>query len=273
MSSALVLGSDKAELASALRRAVAQHELAALYLPVIALATGRAVSFEALIRWNRPGVRLLTPDAFLGIAEQTGVIHELGGWMINRAISDCAQWQTHAPQIGVSVNLSRRQLQNANLVDTIAETLYEFRVSPELFEIEVAEQALNDELAIDLLRQARELGIKVVLDDFGSGETRLKTLDRAVLDELKIDAPIVATLEDPRDDPRFIAAIMHAARAYGLNVIAEGVDSTTKLRRLRDLGCQFGQGLLFGEPQPAGRVLRDLAQTNLAHEAPNSDGA
>jgi EAL domain-containing protein (putative c-di-GMP-specific phosphodiesterase class I) len=260
MSSAVVLGSNKAELASALRRAVAKEELVALYLPVVALATGRAIWFEALIRWNQPGVRLLTPDAFLDVAEQTGVIHELGEWIIHRAISDCAQWQIHAPEIGVSINLSRRQMENANLVDTIDETLHAFRVSPELVEMEVAEEVLDDDHAIDLLHIARNRGIKVVLDDFGSGDTRLTALDRAPLDELKIDAPIVAALEDTRAYPRFIAAIIHAARAYDLKVIAEGVDSTTKVRRLRELGCQFAQGLLFGEPQPVSRVLQDVAR-------------
>jgi EAL domain-containing protein (putative c-di-GMP-specific phosphodiesterase class I) len=259
------LSEDAAELAVALERAIERDELVTLYHPVVALRTGRPVWFEALMRWNRPGVRMLAPAEFIGIAEHTGVIDELGSWMLHQAITDCALWQVDEPDIGVSINVSPRQFEDESLVDKVETALHEGRISPELFEIEITEKAIaqHGAQATRQLRELRERGVKVVLDDFGSGTSSLTVLDRSPIDEVKIDAPIIGALQNPEDDAKLVQAIVQTARVYGLKVIAEGVDTTRKLHRLHALGCEFGQGVLFGEPQPVGRVLRDLAQARV----------
>jgi EAL domain-containing protein (putative c-di-GMP-specific phosphodiesterase class I) len=253
------LASDAAELADALERAMERDELVALYHPVVALHNGRPVSFEALIRWNRPGVRMLAPGEFIGIAEQIGVIGALGRWMLRQAIADCALWQLDAPDVGVSINLSPRQFDDEALVENIEAALNAASIPPQLFEIEITEQVLTDDHAIHALARLRGYGVKVVLDDFGSGTSSLTVLDRAPIDALKIDMPVIAALEDPRDDARLINAITTVAHIYGLKVIAEGIDTTRKLQRLHALGCELGQGMLFGEPQPLGRVIQAYA--------------
>jgi EAL domain-containing protein (putative c-di-GMP-specific phosphodiesterase class I) len=257
------LRGDAAELADALRRAVERDELVALYHPVVALRSGRPVWFEALIRWDRPGVRVLSPAEFIGIAEHTGVVNALGKWMLHRAIADCALWRLDAPEVGVSINVSPGQFADKTLVDAIDAALLDGGLPAELFEIEITERAIVEygELATRQLRALRARGVKIVLDDFGSGTSSLTMLGRTPLDEVKIDAPVIAALEDVHDQGRLAEAIMRTARIFDLKVIAEGVDTTQKLRRLHTLGCEFGQGILFGEPRPIGRVLKDLVST------------
>jgi EAL domain-containing protein (putative c-di-GMP-specific phosphodiesterase class I) len=261
------LREDAAALAEGLRRAIERDELVAFYHPVVALRSGRPVWFEALIRWNRPGVRVLSPAEFIGIAEHTGVVNALGTWMLDRAIADCARWRVDAPDVGVSINVAPAQFADDTLVDAIDAALLDGGLPAELFEIEITERAIVEygEVATSKLAALRERGVKVVLDDFGSGTSSLTVLDRTPLDEIKIDIPVIAALEDVHDRGRLVEAILRTARIFDLKVIAEGVDTTQKLRRLHTLGCEFGQGILFGEPRPMGRVLKDLIRAGAPH--------
>ena len=254
------------ELASALGHAIEHDELDALYQPVIDLRSGRPARLEALIRWNRPGLRTLTPDKFLSIAEQTGVIEHLGAWIIERALQDCASWQHDAPGLGVSINVSAEQLDD-ELIERLDTGIAAFAIKPELFEIEITEAAYrkHGDRAIHILERVRDLGVKIALDDFGTGPSSLTWLSRAPLDELKIDRPIVSTLEDPNSEPRLLTAIIRTAQAFGLTAIAEGVDSTRKLRQLHELGCHYAQGNRLARPAPITHILRALSVGSPAH--------
>ena len=247
-----------AELGAALLRAIDRDELAVLYQPIVAVRTGRPVRLEALMRWNRPGVRMLTPANFISAAEQTGAIIALGHWILRRAISDCVQWQQDAPGVGVSINLSAKQLRDPNLGDAIDDVMHGASLPFELLEVDVKQSGLTDPSVDRLLRRLRGRGASVALDDFNGEPSPLAALN-APLDRVKIDAPVVASLENTQGESTVISTIFSAARAYSLEVIAEGVDSTYKLDRLRRIGCEFAQGFIFGEPGSIAHALSTLA--------------
>ena len=252
------------DLESSLRRAIDRDELVAYYQPIVAFTSGRPTHLEALVRWQRPDSQLVPPDQFIGIAEETGLIHAIGAWMLQRAALDCAAWQQLAPGVGVSVNVSPRQFDSPSIVDTVADVLRTSGLPPELLALEITESVLVDdaEEAVALLDRLKELGVRIALDDFGTGYSSLTYLHRLPIDELKIDRSFVGVLEDESADLNLLQMMIQLGRAFDLNVVAEGIDTDRKLRRIQRLGCHLGQGFLFARPAPFDHVMQRFAETD-----------
>jgi diguanylate cyclase (GGDEF)-like protein len=244
--------SARLNIESALRFAVNREELRAYYQPVVAIKDGRPTHMEALVRWDRPGMGIVPPGEFIPIAEETGVINAIGAWMLQRATLDCAEWQDAAPGVGVSVNVSARQLDGGDFTNLVEVALQRSGLQPSLLCVEITESLLidNAESAIATLQALKERGVRLSLDDFGTGYSSLTYLERLPLDELKIDRSFVTALEDERGDRTLIRMMVHLGRSLGLTVVAEGVDSVQKLTAAKQLGCHAAQGYLFAEPAP-----------------------
>jgi diguanylate cyclase (GGDEF)-like protein/PAS domain S-box-containing protein len=249
--------SARLALESALRRAIDRDELVAYYQPIVAFTSGRPTHLEALVRWQRPDLDLVPPDEFIGIAEETGLIHPIGEWMLQRAAHDCATWQALAPGVGVSVNVSPRQFDSPSIVEAVAGVLRDSGLEPELLGLEITESVLlgDADETVGLLHELKALGVRVALDDFGTGYSSLTYLQRLPIDELKIDRTFVAVLEDEEADLNLLQMMIQLGRAFDLKVVAEGIDTDRKLRRIQRLGCHFGQGFLFARPAPIDSVM------------------
>ncbi len=245
------------DLESALQHALNRDELRTHYQPVVDLESGRATHFEALARWDRAGTGMIGPSDFIGIAEETGLIVPIGEWILRRAVLDCASWQTTEPGVGVSVNVSARQLNGSGLHMTAQLALADSGLAPELLTLEITESVLLDdtESILKVLGELRALGVRIALDDFGTGYSSLTYLHRLPIDELKIDQSFVETLATAEPDNRLLETIIHLGAAFDLRVVAEGIDSEQKLATLRELGCRFGQGYLFARPAALADLL------------------
>ncbi len=251
------LVSARLGLESALRRAIERDELVAYYQPIVAFSSGRPTHLEALVRWQRPDLELVPPDEFIGIAEETGLIHPIGEWMLQRAALDCARWQSLAPGVGVSVNVSPRQFDSPSVVEVVSSALRDSGLPPELLGLEITESVLVDDPdeTVALLDELKALGVRIALDDFGTGYSSLTYLQQLPIDELKIDRSFVAVLEDERSDLVLLRMMVQLGRAFDLKVVAEGIDTDRKLRRIQGLGCHLGQGYLFARPAPFDQVM------------------
>ena len=246
-----------------LRRALDQGELAVYYQPKVALATGRIVGWEALVRWRHPQRGIIPPSAFIPLAEETGLILPLGEWVLRAACCQVVQWQ-HAwsTPLVMSVNLSVRQIRQAALVDRVAGILNDTDLSPACLELELTESmAMEDpERSIVILSRLQRLGVRLALDDFGSGYSSLRSVQRLPLDVLKIDRSLVADLGRDQRTWGILQAVVTLGHTLGLAVVAEGVESAAQVAPLRALGCDFGQGYHFGRPVEAATATALLAR-------------
>jgi EAL domain-containing protein (putative c-di-GMP-specific phosphodiesterase class I) len=259
---------ERLELESDLRRALEAGELRIHYQPIVDLATDEVVGFEALVRWQHPTRGLVPPIAFIQMAEETGLIVPLGRWVLETACLQAARWHEAASRRGrrppfVSVNLSARQFVQADLVEDIAATLVAAGLEPAALELEITESVVMDqsEAGIRALRRLRELGVRLVLDDFGTGYSSLAYLKHLPLDTIKIDRTFVAGLEEVADRS-IVDAVIALAHGLGIGVVAEGIETERQAERLRELGCDLGQGYLFARPLPVDRIeafLRNAA--------------
>ncbi len=237
----------------ALRHGIDRDELELFYQPIIELATGERSGAEALIRWNRPGRGLVLPGEFIPIAEDSGLILRLGRWVIDRACHQVAAWQrdlgTRCPP--VSVNLSARQLSDPDLVDAIASAILHAGADPSLLAFEITETALLDDVqaAVATLESMKELGVRLCLDDFGTGFSSLTYLSKLPIDVLKIDRSFVSGGTDI--DEAIVAMILGLASTLDIEVVAEGVETHQQAARLTQIGCTRAQGFLFAKPAPA----------------------
>lgn len=263
---------DRLRLENELRAAIERDELRLAYQPIIGLREGRIVGVEALVRWEHPRLGLLGPDHFVDIAEESGLISAVGGWVLRRATAQAAAWRREGrdAELELAVNVSPRQLGRADtLVQTVEEALRDSGLPPRWLALEITESSLvadgDEEAAQAALARLRRLGVRLVLDDFGTGYASLAQLKRLRFDAIKVDRSFVASLgrADEGDDALLVAAIIHMATALGLTVVAEGVESPRQLRRLSALRCAQGQGYHFARPlEPA--LLGEL----LDHEPP-----
>ena len=251
---------ERLDLENDLRRAMDQRELRLHYQPIVDLRTDEVVGFEALVRWQHPTRGLVPPIAFIPLAEETGLIVPLGRWVLETACRQAARWHQSAVRRGqsppfVSVNLSARQFVQADLVEHIAATLEATGLEPGTLELEITESVVMDrsEVGIRALRQLRALGVRLVLDDFGTGYSSLAYLKHLPLDTIKVDRTFVAGLEEAADRS-IVDAVVAIAHGLGLGVVAEGIETERQADRLRELGCDLGQGYLFARPLPADRI-------------------
>lgn len=230
-------------------------ELVLDYQPIVDLRTREAVAVEALVRWDRPGYGRLAPAAFIGIAEAAGVIVPMGAWVLEQACREASELnRRRGPEapLRVSVNVSARQLRAPHFIDDVAATLARVGIEPELVILEVTETAVmaDMDLMAATLAQLKELGVLLALDDFGTGYSSLSYLRRLPVDHIKIDRAFVSGVASDSEEWALAVAITRLATSLGKQTIAEGIETPAQLAHLRSLGCDFGQGFLFGRPAP-----------------------
>ena len=239
-----------------LRRALAEDELRLHFQPVAALDGGDGVRFvgaEALVRWEHPQRGLLGPDAFVSVAEDSGLIAPLGEWVLLEACRQAAAW---GGERSVSINLSPRQLSHSDVAALLARTLEETGADPAQLDLEITENVLMEQstAVLGTLLRLKALGVRLVLDDFGTGWSSLSYLKRFPIDGLKIDREFVDGLGRKPEDTAIVAAVLSMAQALELEVIAEGVETDAQLAWLRERGCDCVQGFLLGRPMPAAEL-------------------
>ena len=244
---------------SGLRRAIDNNELHLMYQPILDLKTNTVVCFEALLRWNSPLLGAVSPGEFIPIAEETGLIVQMGRWVLGAACAEAVRWPDRTR---VAINLSPVQFKDHELLPTIERALRDTGLPPEQLEIEVTETAmLSHEAAVfALLRAVQGLGVRVALDDFGTGHSSLANLKSFPFNKIKIDREFVVDLQPGnRLGLMFISLIASLGRSLDLSITAEGVETTEQRRMIEAAGCTEMQGYLLSKPLPAGRVQELLA--------------
>jgi diguanylate cyclase (GGDEF)-like protein/PAS domain S-box-containing protein len=245
---------ERLMLKSKLRRAFERDELRLHYQPKYSLKTGRVEGVEALVRWDLPERGLVYPSDFVPLAEETNLILQLGDWVLNRVCADYRAWQRLIPSpCRVSLNLSLRQLQQRRFLDQVRETFRTHGVSPTSLELEITETTLMEDpdRTIRVLDALYGMGLHLAIDDFGTGYSSLSALQQFPINTLKIDQSFVRDVASDKDDAAIVDAIIQMAHSLQLEVVAEGVESEAQLEFLREHGCDYAQGHLFGDPMTA----------------------
>ncbi|WP_413166764.1 EAL domain-containing protein [Capilliphycus salinus ALCB114379] len=250
---------ERLQLESQLRRALELEEFQVHYQPIVSIPTGEVMGFEALIRWLNPYKGLISPGLFIPVAEETGLIGQIGEWVLYQACQQLQLWRLEFPQLQeltVSVNLSSQQLREPDLLEQIDRILAQTGLPSSCLKLEITESLLieNSETALKILRQIRERNICLSLDDFGTGYSSLSYLHRFPIDTLKIDRSFVRRLRENHDNTAIVKAILRLAHALEMNAIAEGIETVFQLEKLKSLGCECGQGNLFSEALEARNV-------------------
>jgi diguanylate cyclase (GGDEF)-like protein len=241
---------QRVELESEIKSAIAAGQIVPHYQPIVDLASSKLVGFEVLARWQHPRHGMIAPDVFIPIAEDTGTIGAMTEYLLDRAMRDAKDWPD---RISLSFNFSPRQISDTNLAPKIFGLLTKIPFPPHRLEIEITESAVVQRLddAKAVLKALRNVGVRVALDDFGTGYSGLHHLRELELDTLKIDRSFITQMLRKPEEERIVKAMLSLGRALGLKTTAEGVETEEALEHLRKLGCDTGQGYLFGKPQPA----------------------
>ena len=254
---------DRLELENDLRNAIARDELLLYYQPQEDLANGRIAGLEALIRWQHPKRGLISPAGFIHLAEEIGVIEEIGHWVLCTICAQIKEWiEAGIESPRIAVNLSARQLANPSLVNTFAEIIGDSLIPPDHIEFEITESTIMerpDEM-IEMLRELKDLGTRLAIDDFGTGYSSLSYLKRFPLDYIKIDRAFVSDVIENRIDADIVRTIITLAQALEVQVIAEGVETQQQWQFLKDHGCHYAQGYLLSRPLPAPEIERLFLQ-------------
>ncbi|MCG8488700.1 MAG: EAL domain-containing protein [Chromatiales bacterium] len=248
------LAATRLKLEGKLRKALVSKEMELYYQPQIDMRTGQLVSAEALLRWHQPELGMIPPDEFIPIAEETGMIIELGEWVLNEACRQNKAWQNAGHQhIRVAINLSSMQFIQRDLSARVDNSLHESGLDPKYLEFEITESILmrNVNETITTLNEFKMMGINISVDDFGTGYSSLSYLKRFPLNSLKIDRSFIRDIPENADDVTITSAIIAMAHQLNLGVVAEGVESQRQLDFLHQQGCEMAQGYLFSRPLPA----------------------
>jgi diguanylate cyclase (GGDEF)-like protein/PAS domain S-box-containing protein len=257
------LSTERLDLEADLRRALERQEFEIYYQPDVDLQTGRISGAEALIRWHHPSRGLCPPVEFIPLAEETGLILPIGDWVLQTACSQARSWRGmlgSGESFVVSVNLSARQFEQAELVDRVAEVLSSPGIDPTSIKLEITESVLMQDTNATLrsLARLRELGVRLAVDDFGTGYSSFSYLRRFPVDTVKIDQSFVRELGQDRAAGAVVEAITRIAHVLSMDVTAEGIETEAQLEQARELGCDRGQGYLFAKPQPAAAITQLL---------------
>lgn len=253
----------RVEFETELRRAVEREEFELYYQPMVDATTGHVVATEALLRWHHPTRGLLAPSAFLPLAEETGLIDEIGRSLLSRACEQARDWhRAGATDLAVSVNVSPSQLTHATVVADVARTIERLGILPSSLIIEITETAMmrDTDAARHSLLALKELGVSLALDDFGTGYSSLTYLEHFPIDIVKIDKSFVASMDRSAHARSLTPAILQLAQTLGLATVAEGIETPDQLRRLRRLGCDLLQGFLLSRPCPPGDLDPQVLQ-------------
>ena len=241
------------QLETALRGAIEREELLLHYQPIVSLTSGRIVGFEALVRWQQPEKGLISPNDFIPIAEETGLIISLGWWVLREACRQLQAWLAQFPSqppLKMSVNLSGKQFAQPNLVEQIHQILRETDCNPQHLKLEITESTLMEggDSAVKMLNQLKTLGIELSIDDFGTGYSSLSRLHQLPINTLKIDRTFVMRMDAKSENAEMVRSIVSLGHNLGMDIIAEGIESKEQLAQLRELQCEYGQGYLFAKP-------------------------
>jgi diguanylate cyclase (GGDEF)-like protein/PAS domain S-box-containing protein len=245
---------ERLDLENSLRRALERGELALYYQPQVSLPTGRVIGAEALLRWNHPLKGMISPNVFVPLAEDSGLILQIGAWVLDTACEQLRAWQKAGLAIErMAVNLSGQQIMRGDLLDAVRLALARSAINAADLELEVTESFVMSHLSdgVDVLNGLKELGVTIAIDDFGTGYSSLAYLKRLPIDRLKIDRSFVQDIPGDRDDMAIAATIIAMAHTLDLDVIAEGVEQESQAAFLRRHHCDEVQGFLYGRPMPA----------------------
>jgi EAL domain-containing protein (putative c-di-GMP-specific phosphodiesterase class I) len=244
-----------------LRAAITRGEFELHYQTIVGFATRRVCGAEALIRWHHPQLGTIAPDRFIPIAEETGLIVQLGEWIIRRACAEAAHWPPH---VTVAINLSPLQFGKGDLAEIVSGALADAGLAPERLELEITESVLlqQDEGNLATLHRLKRLGVSVVLDDFGTGYSSLTYLHMFPFDKIKIDKSFVHKLSTSAECAAIVCAVVGLGASLGIATVAEGVETGEQFALLRVAGCSQAQGYLFSRPVPAAEL--DFAEAESA---------
>ncbi|HEY2399124.1 MAG TPA: EAL domain-containing protein, partial [Steroidobacteraceae bacterium] len=257
---------ERMAIETSLRNALQRQQLDVFYQPIIDLQTNRVVGLESLLRWKVPGQGYISPEKFIAVAEDTGLIVPVGDIVLARAFEAMARWRDggHTP-VPVAVNISAVQLQRTNLPAAIVKLAREHSIRPSMLQLELTESAVferresrSGETNEDAVSKLRELGVRIAIDDFGTGYSSLSYLKRWRVDCLKIDRSFIRDLVTDASDLAIVSAIIAMARHLNIKVVAEGIEGWQQLEKVRQLGCGLGQGFLFAKPVPEDQCHRYL---------------
>lgn len=255
---------NRLSLESDLLDALEKQEFCLYYQPIICLQTGKISGFEALVRWQQAYRGFVLPNAFIPIAEETGLILPLGQWVFREACHQLKQWQQLFPQypLTISINLSSRQFNQTDLVRQIESSLIEVGIEGQQVRLEITESMVMDNVqaAIDLMLRLKELGLQLSIDDFGTGYSSLSYLHRFPMDTLKVDRSFVSRMEQSGEDREIVHTIIALGHKLGMDIVAEGVETAAQMAILRQAGCQYGQGYFFARPLSSEDAAVLLAQ-------------
>lgn len=251
---------DQLEILGDLRRSLEDGGVRPWFQPKVDLRSGRVVGFEALARWEHPTRGLVFPDEFVPLAEHGGFSALLTSSMLNRSLQECRLWNSWAPGVGVSVNVTSQQLEDSEFPRTVARVLREASVGPELLTLEITEGSVvsGSVEAIRTLNELREQGVRISVDDFGTGYSALRYLHRLPVDEVKIDKSFVMPMAREPETAMIVSAIIDLSTKLQLAIVAEGIEEQAIADKLVTLGCHLGQGFMISRPMPSHRVINWL---------------
>jgi diguanylate cyclase len=258
---------ERMDIENALYCAIDRHELRLYHQPIVDVATGAISGLEALVRWRRSDGVTMRPDQFIPIAEETGIINDIGAWALLEALSELRRWIDEGvlpDTTTMSVNVSPRQIADPLFIDVVSEALARSGVSPHLLWLEVTESMMisEPELAKDTLRRIRAMGVRIALDDFGTGYSSLSILQHFPIQRIKIDRAFVNGVAEHSNDRSLVRTIIAMGTSLGLDIVAEGVESIHQLATLRDLGCSKAQGYLISHPVPPDAMRSTMTAIN-----------
>jgi diguanylate cyclase (GGDEF)-like protein len=233
-----------------LSEALEYGQLFLVYQPIVDLDSGEPIGLEALLRWRHPTRGVVSPEEFIPIAENSGLIVEIGRWVLDEACRRAAIWRLHGHRIGISVNVSARQLESDQLIQDVRHSLRESGLEAAALTLEITETTLmrDAEATAERLRSLKELGVLIAIDDFGTGYSSLAYLRQFPADSLKIDRSFINPIATSESSAAFIRTVVALARSLGIDILAEGIENQAQLETLRDERCDYGQGFLFSRP-------------------------
>jgi diguanylate cyclase (GGDEF)-like protein/PAS domain S-box-containing protein len=259
-------------LSGELRQAMEEDQLSVHFQPQIDLSTGKVAGAEALVRWQNPRHGAVMPDEFITVAEQMGIMGPLTRWIMNAALTEAAKWKKAGVDLGVSVNLSARNLHQEDLPETVADLLERHGVAPDHLVLEITESAFMTDptRALSVMHELHAIGVRLAIDDFGTGYSSLSYLQRLPVDEIKVDKSFVMHMDGDNNDEAIVRATVDLAHSLGLSVVAEGVEEPQHVDRLKALGCDVIQGYYVSPPMPAEDFMAWLEDSPWQHRKDTS---
>ncbi len=249
---------DRVTMAGRLRGAIDACELRLFYQPEVEVPTGRVCRLEGLVRWAHPQKGVLGPEAFIRAAERSDAIVRLMSWVLETGLSDCRRWLDEDVRVGISLNLSSRCLRDATLPDVVGKALARSRVAPAMLTLEVTESAIIADLdtAATTFRDLRATGVRIAVDDYGTGYSSLAYLKHLPIDEIKVDRSFIANMTTRREDAAIVRSTVTLAHELGQTIVAEGGEDAATWNALRTVGCDIGQGFHLCRPSSLEETLR-----------------